>query len=413
MDPRELARKLREKLLGPSVGVTPAVLASQIQSHVPATVSRVDLPEADLYIVSFSGGKDSTALFLHLLELGVPEWKIELWHQMIDPPDRPFMDWPVTPAYCRAFAEAFGVPLYFQAKEGGFEGEMLRDNTPGQPTSMETPSGRVIRTAPSTVAARRMEFPKKTADLSQRWCSAALKIDVASKVFTNDPRFASGRFVILTGERGEESTARGRYEIFESHRSTAPTKNRFVFQWRPIRDWPEVDVWAIMERWGVNPHPAYKIGFGRVSCMSCIFGGPGQWAEIQKFAPKHFEKIADYEEQLGRTITQGKTVREMAAIAHRPEPPEARFKTGARAGQIKPRPEGTRMFVPPGMAAAAEHWMTTSVYDEPILLGGTSKLGPGGSGRGVVRASRSGRSARSSQVWQLPAGAFKKTGGPV
>ena len=35
----------------------------------------------DKYIVSFSGGKDSTALLLFLLENGVPKDRIELWHQ--------------------------------------------------------------------------------------------------------------------------------------------------------------------------------------------------------------------------------------------------------------------------------------------------------------------------------------------
>ena len=50
----------------------------------------------DKYIVAFSGGKDSTACFLHLLECGVPVEKIELWHHDIDGRGRTFMDWEVT-----------------------------------------------------------------------------------------------------------------------------------------------------------------------------------------------------------------------------------------------------------------------------------------------------------------------------
>ena len=42
------------------------------------------LEDYDLIVVLFSGGKDSTACFLKLLELGVPKEKIELWHHDID-----------------------------------------------------------------------------------------------------------------------------------------------------------------------------------------------------------------------------------------------------------------------------------------------------------------------------------------
>ena len=40
---------------------------------------------------------------------------------------------------------------------------------------------------------------------------ALRQIDVAARVFSNDPRFAQGRFLLLTGERAEESAARARY----------------------------------------------------------------------------------------------------------------------------------------------------------------------------------------------------------
>ena len=53
--------------------------------------------EYDKIIVLFSGGKDSLACTLDLLERGVPREKIELWHHDIDGghPTRK-MDWPVT-----------------------------------------------------------------------------------------------------------------------------------------------------------------------------------------------------------------------------------------------------------------------------------------------------------------------------
>lgn len=71
-----------------------------------------DLQGVQLFAVGFSGGKDSIACVLHLLELGIPKDRIELWHHKIDPPDKPFMDWPCTEAYCRAVAGALDIPLY-------------------------------------------------------------------------------------------------------------------------------------------------------------------------------------------------------------------------------------------------------------------------------------------------------------
>lgn len=38
----------------------------------------------DKYIVAFSGGKDCTACFLHLLDIGIPKERIELWHHEVD-----------------------------------------------------------------------------------------------------------------------------------------------------------------------------------------------------------------------------------------------------------------------------------------------------------------------------------------
>ena len=97
---------------------------------------QTDILSYDKYLVQFSGGKDSSAVFLYLLEEGVSLNKIELWHQDIDGCGVAFFDWKITRNYCRCFAHAFGVPLYLQWKEGGFQRELLRKNArTAQPAS--------------------------------------------------------------------------------------------------------------------------------------------------------------------------------------------------------------------------------------------------------------------------------------
>ena len=104
-------------------------------------MERLPFEKYDKVIVAFSGGKDSTACVLDLLQRGVPKEKIELWHHKIDGAANAFMDWPSTPDYCRQFAEEFGLALRFSWRQGGFLTEMLRAGTPTAPVTFETPHG--------------------------------------------------------------------------------------------------------------------------------------------------------------------------------------------------------------------------------------------------------------------------------
>lgn len=263
----------------------------------------------DKYIVAFSGGKDSTACLLYLLDQGVPKEKIELWHHDIDGHGATFMDWECTPAYCRAFAAAFGIPIYFSWKEGGFKREMLRDNSSTAATYFEIPvvdgSKRTVYTGGNGPKNTRLKFPQVSADLSVRWCSAYLKIDVCSIAIKNQERFNGIRTLVISGERGEESPARAKYEMFEPDRADLRNGKKFsrwVDRWRPIRDWSESDVWNIIEKYKVRVHPAYYLGWGRVSCKFCIFGNANQFASAFQISPDIGNELADYEIQFGCTI---------------------------------------------------------------------------------------------------------------
>jgi len=277
----------------------------------PDTVELLPIEEYDRIVVSFSGGKDSTACVLHLLDRGVKPDQMVLWHNLVDgaPGSEPFMDWPVTEAYSRAFAQAFGIEILFSWREGGFEREMLREGTPTAPVVFETPHG-ISRTGGRGPAVTRLKFPQPGAALKTRWCSAYLKIDVARRVFSRDPQYSTGKFLLVTGERREESPARAKLASVEKHASN--TASRRVDQWRAIAEWPEAHVWAIMQRHRVRPHPAYYLGWSRVSCMLCIFGDPNQWASALELAPKAFAKVAEYEHRFGVTVHRDRTVLDSA-----------------------------------------------------------------------------------------------------
>lgn len=120
----------------------------------------------------------------------------------------------------------------------------------------------------------------------------------------------------MTGERAEESTARANYEEFEPHRSDnrdGKRVKRHVDQWRPVHKWTEDQVWEIIERYKVRPHPAYRLGWGRVSCAACIFGNANQWASLKHVSPKQFHSVSAYETKWGVTIKRDENISQTAS----------------------------------------------------------------------------------------------------
>ena len=334
------------------------------------------LEDYDLIIVLFSGGKDSLAAYLKLLEWGVPKEKIELWHHDIDGghPDRK-MDWPVTQSYVEAFAKAEGVRLRKSWRVNGFWGEVYRVGA-SWPVQYDGDDGNVVEIPltkkqkrsnelretlleePDQDALKELEgygyrkkFPAKSGNLATRWCSAYLKIMVAESVVRNleklselelfgkrlkfpakgspqSGRWCSGalkmqvqgsvtadlkktrdkaKILVVSGERRGESSGRANYNEMELHRTFAYKKlKRVVHQWRPVIDHSEKDIWEIIKRHRVTPHPCYSAGWNRCSCMMCIFSLPKHWAGIRQLFPEEVEAVKRDEEILGFTLDNKK-----------------------------------------------------------------------------------------------------------
>lgn len=290
----------------------------------------------DLIIVLLSGGKDSVACLYKLLELGVPREKIECWHHDIDgghPLRR--MDWRCTGSYVRTLAEAEGIPLRVSYRVNGFFGELYRIGA-SEPIEWREPVSQEVRQcrlssnyikcrelreqAPEDLEAQlkqygyRMKFPAKSADLSRRWCSAYLKICVADTVVSNLDRLGElkkqqeeCKVLIVSGERRGESSGRAKYNEMEIHRTNAEKRfHRTVHQWRAVIDYSEKDVWEVLKRHHVNPHPCYRIGWNRCSCAMCIFSTPGLFAGIREIYPEEYEALKKDEEILGFTLDNKK-----------------------------------------------------------------------------------------------------------
>lgn len=278
----------------------------------PRQIELKDLTDYDFILVSYSGGKDSLACILYLLELGIPKERIQLWHQDVDggSTGSPLMDWPVTKNYVVVTGEALGIKTEFQWREGGFKGELLRENALTGPVGY-TYNGKEIH-LPTRQGKRstRRKFPAKSPDLRRRWCTPYLKIDVFRRVINNNPDFQNKNILVITGERREESPARSKYLETEIHPCNAG--GRVVHWWRSVIDWPESIIWGIIERHRIAPHPAYLLGWNRTSCFGCVFSTPDLWHMMREIAPERFNYLVELEKELNFTIDNNLTLSQMA-----------------------------------------------------------------------------------------------------
>lgn len=317
-----------QAVYGTGIRIRPRVKGREDSEHMRSIFLEELLPleEYDLVAILLSGGKDSIACYYKLLELGVPKEKMEFWHHDIDGghPSRR-MDWRCTQDYVKALAYAEGVSLRVSYRVNGFFGELYRIGASEPVEWVDPETGEIKRCRLSADYLKclelkeqaeegmeerlrqygcRMKFPAKSGDLSRRWCSAYLKIMVAGTVISNlDKTRQNIKVLVVSGERRGESVGRSRYNEMEIHRTNAEKKaHRIVHQWRPVIDYSEKDVWEVLKRHNVNPHPCYRAGWNRCSCAMCIFSTPKLFAGIKELYPVEFERLKQDEITLGFTL---------------------------------------------------------------------------------------------------------------
>ncbi len=210
------------------------------------------------YLLSISGGKDSTAIWLYLkYELGLPN----LIPMFAD------TGWehPLTYQYLDYLEERLG-PLIRLKPERSFV-ELAKHK----------------KRFPST----RARFC--TENLKMKPCRAWIRQAIADGVLLPEAT------VQCSGVRWEESPARAKMTEY-----VATDDYYRLAQWRPIIGWTWQQVFAIHEKYGVHPNPLYKQGMGRVGCMPCIMANLPELGEIARNFPEVVEKVAAAEVEVCR-----------------------------------------------------------------------------------------------------------------
>jgi 3'-phosphoadenosine 5'-phosphosulfate sulfotransferase (PAPS reductase)/FAD synthetase len=192
------------------------------------------LRDSAALVLSVSGGKDSDAMTHHLLDLRQSEgWTGDVMMVHADLGSR--VEWHQTPGYVCDLAQRKGVPLHVVRWQHGDLIDRIWQRYHKDPSRPCWPSSQM------------------------RYCTSDLKRGPISRWLRNT--FPSGNVVCSMGLRAEESSARAKRQTFRLRKdSSAPTKGRFVYDWLPIHDWTEADVWNCIRQHGDIAHPAYRLG---------------------------------------------------------------------------------------------------------------------------------------------------------
>lgn len=249
-------------------------------------------------ILSFSGGKDSTACYLLALKWGIPFRAIfaDTGHEH---------EW--TLEYVRTLHE----------KTGGPEIEVIRADFSDRfekkrKTIMEKwpldgiPAERIARALelfqPTGVpfldlCMLKGRFPSTKA----RFCTEELKsLPMLFKVMF--PAMRNGPVISWQGVRAQESPRRAKMTTIEWGEAGTVI-------WRPIFHWTHDQVFALHREMGVEPNPLYKIGMGRVGCLPCIMAQKSEVRIIAQRFPEHIERLAEWE-----NIVSGVSKREQSTF---------------------------------------------------------------------------------------------------
>ena len=206
-------------------------------------------------VISFSGGKDSTALILwakeNLEDFQVvfcdTSWEHELTYKYIDYVNKRLCDGQLV-TIC-------------SSKYDGFEDLSIKR-----------------KRVPSTKA---------------RFCTQELKLFPMYDYIHSLQEVPE----MYVGIRAEESPSRAKMAVREFDMDYYGT-------WinRPLKHWTAEQVFDIHKKHNIEPNPLYKMGMKRVGCMPCIMANLTDLREIIKRFPDIIEKVKDLETKVGRTF---------------------------------------------------------------------------------------------------------------
>lgn len=231
------------------------------------------IADGALFVVNHSGGKDSQAMFIHLLEL-VPRSQLVVVHAALGD-----VEWEGALDLAHAQASSAGVPfIVAHAVKTFFEMVEHRFKVRPGPNSPCWPSA------------------------SNRQCTSDLKrgpIEREARRYARANGFT--QVVSCMGIRAAESSSRAKLSrLRRNERNTIP--GRDWWELLPIFDLSTAEVFATIARAGQKPHWAYAAGNERLSCVFCIMGSARDIANGARHRHDLLARYTEIEERTGYTM---------------------------------------------------------------------------------------------------------------
>jgi len=200
------------------------------------------------YLVSLSGGKDSTACLLWALNTLPKE--------------------DIIPYYIDTKWEHDAVYEYLDYLEEKFDIKIIRLESEGM----------------EALSKRKKMMPNRMF----RFCTENLKIKPAIE-FYKTFQDKGIDFINITGVRRDESEARANTESFVISQDGIKTLH-------PIAYWNTQRVFDYHKENGIDVNPLYKKGFSRVGCYPCIYA---RKHELMIMEDKYLQRLRNLEDEIG------------------------------------------------------------------------------------------------------------------
>ncbi len=237
-------------------------------NHIP------ELKNFRWVVINSSGGKDSQTALTEVVKeadrQGYPRNQIVVSHQ-----DLGKVEWEGTFDLVKKQAEFYGLRV-----------EVTRyRNKDGEELNL------------LDYVAKRGKWPSS----KQRYCTSDFKRGPGSRVITMLFKEAPGDIINVFGFRAEESAARSKKEEWVLN-SRLSTLKRNVYDWLPIHNMLEAEVWKLIKESGVPYHHAYDLGMPRLSCCFCIFAPKAALMIAGQANPELLDEYCKVEADIGHTF---------------------------------------------------------------------------------------------------------------
>lgn len=221
-------------------------------------------------VINFSGGKDSSAMLAYLCEK-YPDIKKHVVYADTGWEHEGTEEW------CRSLVSMFGLTLHV----------------------VRNPNKTLL-----TMAESRKKFP----GMQQRQCTSDLKrgpIETWIRRNVKDP-------VVINclGIRSEESSGRSKQKKLVRNKNS--NSKRTIWNWLPIKDWKEEQVFQYLTEKDIPLHKVYNY-LRRFSCRICIFMTEHDLNQVQKNDPEAINIIAAIEDKIDFTMFQKGHIKSLIA----------------------------------------------------------------------------------------------------